>query len=116
MRQGGLGGSEGRRFPMYRFLRLVVVFGVLALPSSAAAAPYLSFGEASRSIGRALHRQFNYGVIGGSLDTICKRYRFNKVARDFDFWDADYDSWCGYGQVLETRTSYYTRLRGMHLC
>ena len=98
--------------------RAGVLAGILLafLPAAATAAPYLTYGEAARSIGRTLHRQFDYGVIGGSLDPICERWRRNKVACDFSFWDADYNSWCGYGQVIETWDYYQTRLRGMHRC
>lgn len=99
---------------MYRLAVVLAVALGLVLPSTAAAVPYLTFGEASRQIGRHLHG--DYYVESGSLDTVCERYKRNKVACDFTFWFQDGDLGCGYGQVIETRTHYKSRLSNVRVC
>jgi hypothetical protein len=77
--------------------------------SSAEAAPYLGRGEARQALGRALHRNFEYGVVTGTLRARCYRARRNLIRCYIAFMDRDRDVWCGAASVRETYTSYRSR-------
>jgi hypothetical protein len=77
--------------------------------SSAEAAPYLDRGEARQALGRALHRNFEYGVVTGTLRARCYRARRNLIRCYIAFVDRDRDVWCGTASVRETYTSYRSR-------
>jgi nuclear transport factor 2 (NTF2) superfamily protein len=91
---------------------LVVALGVavLAFPAAAVAVPYLSYGEASRQIGKSLHRKYT-NVEAGSLETSCWRLAQNRVRCDFEYGDRAGNWYCGRGTVRETARSYYTSWR-----
>jgi hypothetical protein len=74
---------------------------------AAEAAPYLGGGEARAALGRALHRDSQYGAVTGSLRASCYRHRINVIrCPAISFQDLDGDYWCGPAAVRETYTSY----------
>ena len=92
-----------------RNLRRAGVLVVLALalsPAIADAAPYLGYGEASRALGKQLHRSFKYGATSGSLYTDCWRLAINRVNCHMSFNDDYGDPWCGVGRVRENWAYY----------
>lgn len=99
---------------MRRLALLMALGAVLVTPAQAAAVPYLSFGEAARQLGRHLNR--NYYVVPGTLDSVCERYRRNKVGCDFSVWLDNGDLNCGYGQVVETWRWYRSRIPFFAVC
>jgi hypothetical protein len=102
---------------MHRLAPVVVlaVGGVLAAPASAVAVPSLSFGEATRQIGKSLLKSDKVDATPGTLEASCWRLARNRVRCSIEFGD-DYGDWyCGQGTVRETQRWYYTSLR-WHPC
>jgi hypothetical protein len=100
---------------MRRLAPVVVAVALLALPASALAAPYLSFGEAARQIGKTLHKSDKVDVATGTLEASCWRLARNRVRCSIEFGDV-YGGWyCGQGTVRATERWYYKNVR-WHSC
>jgi hypothetical protein len=103
-----------RRLICVAVLALAVATAAFVAPA-AQAAPYLGGGEARAALGRALHRDSQYGAVTGSLRARCYRARINVIRCAISFQDLDGDYWCGPASVRETSTSY-RYWWDLHLC
>jgi hypothetical protein len=87
-----------------------MLLALLVFPGVAEAREWLTGGEASRVIGRELHREYT-NLWPGTLTTQCARQQAHIVVCNFVYGDRAGNPYCGRGRVREYRYRYLSVIR-----